>query len=186
MRFLKLITTIFAIAVVLFGCSRKIVTKVEVDGTEPVINTSYGSAIVTGKRRPATDPDDVIVYLDPPSQYETIGMVDATVPYNVSQQVTQDNIVKILKNQTANIGGNGVILIDIDSKLGFYSETERPPFSDVYFYRYYIHLWKTAKGRVIYVESAKEPVGDTPLLPETNHGATVPPDSAKEAGGASP
>lgn len=39
---------------------------------------SSGSAIVTGKTRQAINKDMVKIYLDPPTKYETIGLVEAS------------------------------------------------------------------------------------------------------------
>jgi len=50
----------------------------------------------------------------------------------------------------------------------------------------YYYSIKAVKGRAIYVEPIKEPVRDTASLPEDNHEAAAPPDSAKEEVEASP
>ena len=44
-----------------------------------LMGCSTGSSIVTGKVRPAINKTEVKVYIDPPSKYETIGLVEASV-----------------------------------------------------------------------------------------------------------
>ncbi|RDD31268.1 hypothetical protein CR161_11485 [Prosthecochloris sp. ZM] len=92
MRVLGIITTFFVLAA-LFGCAT-------------------GSAIVTGKARPAIAPTEVKIYLDPPSQYETIGIVEASSDVEFSTQAAQDRVIKELQSQAAKIGANGVVLMD--------------------------------------------------------------------------
>lgn len=92
MRVLGIITTFFVLAA-LFGCAT-------------------GSAIVTGKARPAIAPTEVKIYLDPPSQYETIGIVEASSDVEFSTQAAQDRAINELKSQAAKIGANGVLLMD--------------------------------------------------------------------------
>jgi hypothetical protein len=56
--------------------------KMKIGVTLMVLAVLYGcasgSAIVTGKTRPAINHSGVRIYLDPPSQYETIGIVEAS------------------------------------------------------------------------------------------------------------
>ncbi|MDR2516759.1 MAG: hypothetical protein LBC88_05185, partial [Spirochaetaceae bacterium] len=105
MRFFK-ITTIILVFAVLFGCAT-------------------GSAIITGNVRPAIDPAVVKIYLEPPSQYETIGIVESSSDVEFSSQAAQDRVMAELKNQAAKIGANGVLLINVGNQsggiTGFYS-----------------------------------------------------------------
>ena len=126
MRIFKIIIALSFLPV-LFGCST-------------------GSSIVTGKVRPAISPDEVKIYLDPPSQYETIGIVEASSDVEFSTQAAQDRTINELKSQAAKIGANGVLLFSTGDKSGdmvgyysggvFYAGT-----SDT----------KTAKGKAIFV-----------------------------------
>ena len=100
MRVLKIISAIFFFTV-LFSCK-----------------TTTGSSIVTGKARSAISPTDVRIYLDPPSQYETIGLVEASGDIESSRQVAQDKVIDELKLQAAKIGANGVLLIGTGNSLG--------------------------------------------------------------------
>ncbi len=84
-----------------------------------------GSSIVTGKARPAISHSEVKIYLDPPSQYETIGIVEASSEVEFSSQAAQDRAINELKEQAAKIGANGVLLLNTGDKsggmVGFYS-----------------------------------------------------------------
>jgi len=102
----KIITVAF-FSVFLFGC------------------TTTGSSIVTGNTRPAVRPADVKIYIDPPSQYETVGLIEASSSVEFSRQAAQDRVINKLKLQAAKMGANGVFLCDIksqsDGMIGFYS-----------------------------------------------------------------
>jgi hypothetical protein len=105
-----------------------------------------GSVIITGNVRPAIDPAGVKIYLEPPSKYETIGIVEASSDVDFSSQAAQDRVIKELKNQAAKIGANGVLLINVSNQsrgtTGFYS--------DGVFYAGSTEI-KTAHGQAIYV-----------------------------------
>jgi len=113
MKKMKIVVTLMVLAV-LYGCAT-------------------GSAIVTGKTRPAIDPSEVRIYLDPPSQYETIGIVEASSDVELSSQAAQDRTINELKAQAAKLGANGVIFLHSGV---FYADTEET---------------KTARGKAIYV-----------------------------------
>ena len=113
MRTIKIITLIFSLTL-LYSCSS-------------------GSAIVTGRTRKAINKDIVKIYLDPPSKYETIGLVEASSTVEYSAQAAQNRMVEELKSQAAKLGANGVIIIITDSKPSGDSQK------------------KTAQGRAIYV-----------------------------------
>ena len=105
-----------------------------------------GSAIVTGTTRPAIISSEVRIYLDPPSQYETIGIVEASSDVELSSQAAQDRTINELKAQAAKLGANGVILLQSGEKssgmVGF--------FSGGVFYAG-AEETKTARGKAIYV-----------------------------------
>jgi hypothetical protein len=105
MRFFKTLTIIFCL-VVLVSCAT-------------------GSVIITGNVRAAIDPIEVKIYLEPPSQYEIIGIVEASSDVEISSQAAQDRVIIELKNQAAKIGANGVLLINVGNQsggtTGFYS-----------------------------------------------------------------
>ena len=85
-----------------------------------------GSAIVTGTTRSAISPSEVKIYIDPPEQYETMGIVEASSDVEFSAQAAQDRTINELKAQAAKLGANGVILQHSGDKsgdmVGFYSE----------------------------------------------------------------
>ena len=69
-----------------------------------------GSSITTGEARPAINPSKVKIYFEPPSQYEIIGMVEASSAVEFSTQAAQNRAVNELKKRAAKIGANGVFL----------------------------------------------------------------------------
>ena len=72
--------------------------------------TINGSSIITGDVRPEISPSEVKVYVDPPPQYETIGIVEASCEIGSSRQKAQDRVIEDLKKLAAKIGANGVLL----------------------------------------------------------------------------
>lgn len=71
-----------------------------------------GSHIITENVRPAIKPTEVKIYLEQPSQYEIIGLVQAYSDVEFSAQAAQDRVINELKVQAAKIGANGVVVID--------------------------------------------------------------------------
>lgn len=118
MQALKTISTIFSF-MILAGCAS-------------------GSSIVTGTTRPAISAADVKIYLDPPAQYEIIGIVEAASEVLLSAtQTAQNSVISELKSQAAKIGANGIILIDAgNSYISGYQHSAQI---------------KSAKGKAIYV-----------------------------------
>lgn len=83
-----------------------------------------GSVLITGTQRPATSPESVKILLEPPAQYETIGIVSAEAYSAASGQMMQDNAVAELKIQAAKVGANAVILTEIGDRTtttGYYN-----------------------------------------------------------------
>jgi hypothetical protein len=70
-----------------------------------------GSAIVTGDKRPPTDPAEVKLYLSAPPEYEEIGLVKAKSGAGGNQQKSRDYAVEELKKQAAKLGANGVLIL---------------------------------------------------------------------------
>ena len=81
-----------------------------------IISCATGSVIITGETRPAIDPIEVKVYLDPPTKFETIGIVEAKSDVEFSRQTAQDRVLVELKSRAAKIGANGVLLINTSSQ----------------------------------------------------------------------
>jgi len=83
-----------------------------------------GSSIITGTVRSAISQDEVKIYIEPPSQYETIGIVEAASDVEFSRQAAQDRVIHELKAQAAKIGANGIILVNTGTgrrDSGYYS-----------------------------------------------------------------
>lgn len=95
-RQIKIVSTIF-ISVFLFGCAT-------------------GSSIITGMKRPAINPSEVKIYLDPPAKFETIGIVEAASEIGFSRQSAQDQAINELKKRAAKVGANGVLLTNTGSQ----------------------------------------------------------------------
>lgn len=83
-----------------------------------VSGCATGSAVVTGEARMPTDPSQVKIYLDPPSEYETIGLVEASSDVEFSSQAAMDRAIAELRRQAAKIGANGVLLLSTSNESG--------------------------------------------------------------------
>jgi spermidine/putrescine-binding protein len=94
-----------------------------------------GSSTVTGNARSAIDPNVVKFYLEPPQEYEIIGIVESSSDVELSSQAARDRTIEELKVQAAKIGANGVLITGTGSQGSIWSD-ERT---------------KTAKGRAIFV-----------------------------------
>ena len=105
MKMLKAAVSI-AFLIALFGCAT-------------------GTSIVTGKVRPAINPSEVKLYLEQPTKYETISIVEASSDVEFSSQAALDRAIQELKAQAAKIGANGVLISNTGDKssnmVGFYS-----------------------------------------------------------------
>lgn len=127
MRVLNSITVIFIITI-LFGCAT-------------------GSTIITGTKRSAINPNKVKIYLDPPAQYESIGIIEVSSDVVFSRQTAQDKAMNALKSRAAKVGANGVLLTNSGSQsvgtAGYYSNG--------FFYGGSSSDKLIAQGRAIYV-----------------------------------
>jgi hypothetical protein len=102
-----------------------------------------GSTIVTGDTRAPVAPQSVKLYLEPPSKFEIIGLVNATSDAGWTEQDSLDYAVAELKKQASKIGANGVLLVSSgETVTGFISGRS-----------YAIPVTgKTVQGKAIYVE----------------------------------
>jgi hypothetical protein len=98
MKFLK-ITAITVFFAVLFGCATS-------------------SAVIVGEKRPAISPEEVKLYIDPPSQFETIAILQSSSDVNFSNQAAQDRAIAKLKKEAAKIGANGLLITGIGQGSG--------------------------------------------------------------------
>ena len=81
------------------------------------------SHIVVGKKREATNPTDVKVYLDYPESYEKIALVDAGSNFSFKDPVIlfawqskMNKALERLKIEAANLGANGILIVNTDNK----------------------------------------------------------------------
>lgn len=72
--------------------------------------TSAGSAIVTGKARPPVPKELVQIYLEPPADYEVIGLVESIGYVGMTDQSRMNRAIEELKERAGKIGANGVLL----------------------------------------------------------------------------
>jgi len=82
------------------------------------LSCATGSSIITGEVRPAIDPQEVRIYLEPPTQFEIIGVVEASSDVSFSRQAAQDRVVDQLRNRAARMGANGVLLLGTGTQSG--------------------------------------------------------------------
>lgn len=78
-----------------------------------VASCASGTALVTGTQRGATNPETVVIYTEPPANYEVIGIVTASSDAGWTEQGCFNYAVAELKKQAAKIGANGVILENV-------------------------------------------------------------------------
>lgn len=73
---------------------------------------SQSSAIIVGTARPASSPESVKLYIDPPKRFEKIAMVQASSRAAAawSEQAKTDAMIERLKEAAAKVGANGVLL----------------------------------------------------------------------------
>jgi hypothetical protein len=105
-----------------------------------------GSAIVAGTKRAPTDPTLVKLYLEPPSDFEVIGVVDASGNGWTAQE-SQDLAIAELKKQAAKLGANGVLLM----LSGETTSTAVGGYNAGYFYAIPVTA-KTVSGKAIYIK----------------------------------
>ena len=81
------------------------------------------SHIVVGKKREATNPTDVKVYLDYPESYEKIALVDAGSNFSFKDpailfawQSKMNKALERLKVEAASLGANGILIVNTDNK----------------------------------------------------------------------
>lgn len=75
-----------------------------------LVGCATGSSIVVGEVRNPIDPTKVKLYLEPPENYEVIGIVKASSDAGWTEQDSLNYAVEELKNQAAKLGANGVFI----------------------------------------------------------------------------
>ena len=80
--------------------------------------TAPGATIITGETRPAISPHEVIIYLEPPYQYEVIGLLEASSESNSrrQRQAAVDRAINDLKERAAQIGANGILIVNMTTE----------------------------------------------------------------------
>ncbi len=104
---------------------------------------------MTGQERSPIDPAAVTLYVEPPAQYDVVGIVDAVSDIEFFDEAAQERAFVELKKQAAKIGANGVIEWEIGEVWGttkLYNSVTGD-FTD------WPQLRKTIKGMAIYVTS---------------------------------
>lgn len=84
--------------------------------TALLFGCATGSSIVTGTTRPAIPAESVKMYLEPPADYEVIGMVRAASDAGWTEQGSVNYAVKELKRQAGKLGANGVLISSTGTK----------------------------------------------------------------------
>jgi hypothetical protein len=107
-----------------------------------------GSVIVTGSKRKPVPAEDVALLLEPPAEFETIGLVSASSDSGFTEQGSVDYAVKKLKKLAAKLGANGVLLASMDER----TTTAVGGNGSGYFYAV-TGKSKIVQGKAIYVKS---------------------------------
>ena len=79
----------------------------------PIVTAQAGgSYILLGKKRAPIDPEEVMIYFDPPARYEKVAMVegDSMGAFAFSSQAKTDKAIQRMKKQAAKLGANAIIL----------------------------------------------------------------------------
>ena len=69
-----------------------------------------GTSLVTGQSRPAVEADAVQVFLEPPANYEVIGIVTASSRTGFTPQQSLNYALVELREQAGAVGANGVLI----------------------------------------------------------------------------
>lgn len=72
-----------------------------------------GSMLLTGRKRPAIDPSQVIVYAVAPAHYEVIGIIKSRSMSGWNDQDKANNALTDMKERAAAVGANGILLQNI-------------------------------------------------------------------------
>ena len=109
--------------------------------------TASGTVLVTGKQRPESNPNNIVIYTDAPKEYEIIGIVTASSDSGWTEQEDLNCAMEELRKQAAKIGANGIILESINTSSN----------GGIISYGIYIPITaKNVSGKAIYVHENRE------------------------------
>lgn len=106
-----------------------------------------GSAIVTGTTRAPIASEQVRLYLEPPGDFEVIGLVSASSDAGWTEQGSVNYAIEELKKQAARLGANGVLLVSSGDK----TTTVIGGYGTGFLYAVPVTA-KTVQGRAIFVK----------------------------------
>ncbi len=89
-----------------------------------LIGCAASSHILVGEPREPINPSNVKVYLDYPEEYEKIALIDAGSNFAFKDpeilftwQSKMDKAMKRLKIESAQLGANGILIVNTDNKI---------------------------------------------------------------------
>ena len=106
-----------------------------------------GSSIVTGSTRAPIASEKVRLYLEPPADFEVIGLVSASSDAGWTEQGSVDYAIEELKKQAAKLGANGVLVVSSGDK----TTTVVGGYGTGFVYAVPVTA-KTVEGRAIFVK----------------------------------
>jgi len=86
-----------------------------------VLAACVSSHVLVGTPRPAISPDQVKIYLHPPTKYEEIAILQSSSKHSFtfSAQGKTDKVIERLKGEAAELGANGLLLQGVgDQQVG--------------------------------------------------------------------
>ena len=89
-----------------------------------LVGCAASSHILVGEAREPIDPSNVKIYLDYPEKYEKIALIDAGSHFAFKDpeilfdwQSKMDKAMQRLKIEAAQLGANGILIVNTDNKI---------------------------------------------------------------------
>ena len=89
-----------------------------------LIGCAASSHILVGEAREPINPSNVIIYLDYPEEYEKFALIDAGSNFVLNDpeilftwQSKMDKAMERLKIESAQLGANGILIVNTDNKI---------------------------------------------------------------------
>ena len=89
-----------------------------------LIGCAASSHILVGEAREPINPSNVKIYLDYPEEYEKIALIDAGSNFVLNDpeilftwQSKMDKAMERLKIESAQLGANGILIVNTDNKI---------------------------------------------------------------------